>query len=164
MKNQKKDIMLGVLLLVILIVPGCICNKIPYNDLNKPDSENSLICITTFYSDDREKEFIIDTQEEYQSLLDYLSPSLSCEDFELPELDFSQQTLLGKFTSGVGCSVDFIRDICEDSLNKGVIYSINVIEEGDCEMLITSMNWILIPKVPSDYDIEFIVSGQNGTR
>ena len=75
----------------------------------------------------------------------------------MPSIDFSQYTLLGKYTQGGGCSINFARKVYIDDTNKKIIYSVRVIEEGACEMLGMSMNWALVPKIPSDYIVEFEV-------
>ena len=51
----------------------------------------------------RELEFVIDNGTEYQDLLIYKSDRPQCQDYILPEVDFSQQTLLGKYTELGGC-------------------------------------------------------------
>lgn len=76
--------------------------------------------------------------------------------------DFSQKTLLGQYAYDGGCSVDFNRDVVRDDVNKIVNYSIYTIPSGRCEMLGTSENWILVPKVPDDYavNIQVLKSGK----
>jgi len=132
--------------------------QLQYKDLSKFGSEGSLFCIGTFVLEIRGKEFVVNTQDEYQGLLEFKSFYCEGNDFVLPEINFSQNTLLGKWTSGGGCSIDFVRKVYRDDGNKRIIYLINVVNEGTCSMMGESMNWILIPKVPSGYEVEFIVS------
>ena len=124
--------------------------------------EKLLFCIAVDQirgtSPDRNSlEFIINSQEEYQSLLQFRPPVDFCQDFKLPSIDFSQFILLGKYTEGGGCSIDFVRKIYRDDVNKEVIYSIKVIEEGFCKKMGMSMNWALVPKIPSNYKVRFEV-------
>lgn len=105
----------------------------------------------------REKEFIINSHEEYQTLYNYKDPSDPCRNYTLPEIDFSQNTLLGKYADGGGCSIDFVRKIYRDDANKEFIYSIAVVEEGACKKLRISMNWALISKISSGYTVRFEV-------
>jgi len=131
--------------------------EIQYEDLSKFGSEGSLACISTFDTDVREKEFVVNTETEYQNLINYKSPFSQCVNFVLPPIDFSQKTLLGKYTSGSGCSIDFVKKVYKNDLSKKITYIIDVIEQGACEMAGFSSNWILIPKAPSDYTVEFQV-------
>jgi hypothetical protein len=75
-----------------------------------------------------------------------------------PEIDFSQKSILGNHASGTGCSVDFEKHVYRDDDNKRVLYTVEVIEEGLCEMYGWSRNLITIASVPSDYRVEFVVS------
>ena len=125
--------------------------NIEYIDVN----EKFSACFSPF--DLRGREFVINSEEEYLELLEYRSLNPRCENFELLEIDFTKNTLLGKYAEGVGCSIDFEREVKRNETGKKIIYSIEVVEEGLCEMLGSSMNWILIPKVSSDYSVEFEV-------
>ena len=161
---MNSKIILLLLVICIASISGCINhtqngaqsidtngNEIQYIDMN----EEFSACFTPFELKD--SEFVINSDAKYSKLLEYRSSSPGCENFELPEIDFSKKTLLGKFAWGVGCSIDFEREVIRDEPNKTIVYSIKVVEEGLCEMAGSSMNWILIPKVPSDYSIEFEV-------
>lgn len=152
------------LVLCIVLISGCITPsqnetqsidtndiKIQYIDVN----EEFSTCISPF--DLRGKEFVINSEEEYLKLLEYRSLNPRCENFELLEIDFSKKTLLGKYAEGVGCSINFEREVRRDETRKKIVYSIEVVEEGLCEMLGSSMNWILIPKVPPGYSVDFEV-------
>ena len=132
--------------------------EIQYEDLSKFGSKVSLACISISDTNNREKEFVINTEAEYQDLINYKSSfSPSCTNFVLPSIDFSQKTLLGKYASGGGCSIDFTKKVHKDDSNKKVVYVIDVIEQGMCEKLGFSNNWILIPKIPFNYTVEFQV-------
>jgi hypothetical protein len=65
---------------------------------------------------------------------------------------------LGNHASGTGCSVDFEKHVYRDEKNKRVLYTVQVIEEGLCEMYGWSRNLITIASVPFDYRVEFVVS------
>ncbi len=128
-------------------------SEIKYEDLSTFGSQGSLACISIANAN---KEFIVTTEAEYQNLINYRSPFSKCTNFVLPPIDFSQKTLLGKYASG-GCSVYFAKKVYKNDSNKKIIYVIDVIEQGACESMIFSSNWILIPKIPSDYTVEFQV-------
>jgi hypothetical protein len=94
----------------------------------------------------------------YQSIPDYGYAEFLelCNAF--PEVDFSQKTILGNHASGTGCSVDFEKHVYRDKENKRVLYTVEVIEQGLCEMYGWSRNLITIDSVPSDFSVEFEVS------
>lgn len=150
----------SIILIGLILVTGCIQqkNEISFSDLNEDLACISLHKTSGMYLHHIPEEFIINSQEEYKELLEYKSDSPACKDFVLPHIDFSENTLLGKYASGSGCSVKFEKHVYIDDANKKIIYSIKVIGEGDCEMMGMSMNWITIPtKIPPDYIVVFEV-------
>ncbi len=173
--NQKRfsnTVLVIVLLLFVLIAGYFLLIKkpdllnpplveTPFEYLGNFDSPSSLGCISTFDSienrESREREFVINSGEEYQSLITYKSISSLCKDFVLPTIDFSQKTLLGKYASGGGCAIEFDRDLYKDDLERKVVYIIDVVEKGACQMMGVSMNWVLTSKIPSDYLVQFQV-------
>ena len=153
-----KKLIFILFILTLLVISGCTQlqgEEISFIDMN--NMTNKLICIGPNAYEQRE--FIINSYEEYQKLMDFKQNmgQICNENFELPEIDFSQNTLLGKFADGGGCGIDFIRNIYKNDANKKITYLIKVNEEGLCDMYASSMNWALIPKVPSDYEVEFTV-------
>jgi len=103
------------------------------------------------------QQFAISSDVEYQQLEQYKNRSKTCMDWSLPVIDFSRQVLLGKYTAGGGCEVDFGQRLYKDDMDKTYMYIIDVKEEGTCQKLVTNMNWILAPKPPEDYELKFIV-------
>ncbi|MDR0604903.1 MAG: hypothetical protein LBG80_11435 [Bacteroidales bacterium] len=101
----------------------------------------------------REREHVIrsDTENVYQLQVSF------DEGKSFQDIDFSQYTLLGKYTSGGGCKVNFERNVSKNMLDKQMIYSIQVKQYGLCEMLVESMNWVLISKLSNDYSVVFTV-------
>ncbi|MEN8958615.1 MAG: hypothetical protein ABF242_10625 [Flavobacteriales bacterium] len=71
-------------------------------------------------------------------------------------INFTNYTLLGKWAEG-GCNVVIERDVERKNSEKRLIYTLEVHECGNCDMLTGSMNWVLVPKIPEDYTVEFIV-------
>jgi hypothetical protein len=140
-----------IVIVVIILILGCIQQR---NEIEFSDFNQELECI---YPLDTPEELIITSQEEYEKLLEYISEISSCQGFVLPYIDFSENTLLGKRAYGSGCSITFERHVYEDIENKKITYSVTVVEEGCCEMIQMSMNWIIIPKIPSDFIIVFEV-------
>ncbi len=78
----------------------------------------------------------------------------ACGKASLPFVDFSKYTLLAKYSSGGGCEVDSNRKVVFDSMQKKVVYYIDIRYEGYCEQLAFSGNFVLVPKIPNDYAVE----------
>ena len=83
--------------------------------------------------------------------------NLNCDTAELPKIDFDKYSLIGKYTEGGGCEVSYNREIIDNKTKNKIVYTIDVEYSGSCLMLITNMNWALIPKLKKDYNVEFIV-------
>ncbi len=99
---------------------------------------------------------VINNLEEYNNLIEILD-SPECEQFSLPKIDFSQYALLGKSVKATGCEREFIREVERADGTKKILYKIDVKERGFCKLLAIKNNWILIPKIPSGYKLEFFV-------
>lgn len=65
---------------------------------------------------------------------------------------------MGVYLSGGGCDATFIREVKEDPEEEKYIYTVRMKECGLCEMYIYSMNWVLVPKLPKGWYVEFITS------
>ena len=76
------------------------------------------------------------------------------------EIDFSKYTVLGNFAGGT-CSVNIDRNVVRDETNKLVSYNVTVLQCGNCESYSWSENWVLIPKVPDDYEIDFSILNED---
>ena len=72
-------------------------------------------------------------------------------------IDFSKYSVLEKEVNTAGCSVVFERYVSKDIKHKKIVYTITVHQCGGCEKNNTSWNWVLVPKIPEDYTIEFKV-------
>jgi len=71
-------------------------------------------------------------------------------------IDFTIYTVLGKHADG-GCMVRFVRDVTKNDILKKYVYTITVFQCGGCYSQDESMNWVLVPKIPEDYTVEFVV-------
>jgi hypothetical protein len=72
----------------------------------------------------------------------------------IPEIDFSERTLVGKYVSGK-CNARFIREV--EKSGNGYTYTIKVSECGLCNAAVISYNWVLIPAVDSSKQVVFDV-------
>jgi hypothetical protein len=123
--------------------------EVEFKSLESQDRNNRLELIDKI-------EFIIHNEDEYQQLLKYEGGySNWCENYTLPYIDFSEKTLIGKLTVGGGCSAKYNRDLILDEKNNKIIYYLKAEFHGNCHALYSGMNWVLIDKKYSDYEIEF---------
>lgn len=102
------------------------------------------------------------TREEYPERYQAV-PEMSYEEYlqtcnVFPDVDFSRHSVLGYHATGTGCKVTFERRVYRDDKNKMILYDLTVIEEGICENKFTNRNLILVPRIPSDYTVEFSIS------
>lgn len=104
-------------------------------------------------------EAVFRSQDEYEAYAEAIrySDDEKCADAQLPEMPFDQYTLLIAKTGGSGCSASYVRSVLKDDENKRIIYSVEAHYDGMCEMYIMNSNWVLVPKIPDDYTIEFQV-------
>lgn len=69
-------------------------------------------------------------------------------------IDFNSYTLLGIYTYE-GCQAIFIRDVRKNDSLKECTYRVQVQHCGTCEVLVESMNWVLVERIPNDYEVMF---------
>ncbi len=108
------------------------------------------------------QELVINTQEDYQKLLQYKNQSCS---IQLPAVDFERSTILGKYAIGSCAVYGFDRKYSRDDENRIVNYSVSpkkLFYITHCSGKgIYSLNLIQIPKIPSDYKINFFPAIKN---
>ena len=71
-------------------------------------------------------------------------------------IDFSKYSVLEVRADG-GCHAVFERNVSKDIIHKKIVYTVTVHQCGDCLVFVSSLNWVLVPKIPEDYTIEFKV-------
>jgi hypothetical protein len=81
----------------------------------------------------------------------------ACLTINLPPIDFSQKTILGQFTSGTCGTTGFKKEVFRDDKTKTITYFVTAINTiADCMGPGgQSMNLIAVPKVPTDYKVNF---------
>ncbi len=147
-------------LAIILTFTGC--DKEDLIDITDQVIFSSLFrspCFDVIANTEKD-EFVIREEDAFKAYVDSIRiypVNQNCDTASLPEIDFTEYTLLGKYTSGGGCDVKYERKVYKDEINKRIIYEIDVKYIGLCDMLITSKNWVLIPKMPENYTFEFRV-------
>ncbi|MDD2635971.1 MAG: hypothetical protein PHW82_10775 [Bacteroidales bacterium] len=99
-------------------------------------------------------EYVITDDSLYQSMLTI--GTIVCDDYTLPEIDFTSYTLLGKYTVSNGEVKYYEREVIKDKGSSKYIYNIYMKCKNNNKAAI-SMNWVLVPKLPAGYSVEFIV-------
>ena len=142
------------------------CSLLLFTECKKEEITSDVQFLTNsyfgdcfFYSASESDEIVLRDQEEYESYFAALRQSSSnkdCSEAVPTAIDFDKYTLIGHRTSGGGCSVEYDRKV-EQKGNKEVTYHITATYSGLCMMLISSMNWALIPKIKDRTDVVFDV-------
>jgi hypothetical protein len=107
-----------------------------------------------------DNEVIITDNESY---LEYFNQkrihpvNLDCDTAKLPGINFNKYSLIGKYTQGGGCDVNYHREIIDNKSKNKIVYTIKAEYTGNCSVLIFNMNWALIPRLKENYNVEFIV-------
>lgn len=78
----------------------------------------------------------------------------SCDTVYLPEIDFNAYFFVGTFTQTSGCSAEYSRAISYNTDTDTYTYNITVSSTGDCEMLLSSFNCAIVPKMSDNYVID----------
>jgi len=106
--------------------------------------------------------YIIENDSSYQSIGDSskIKYSANCDTAKLLHIDFSIYTLLGISTTSSLCD-SISRVIFLDTISKKYIYNIGIKHnkvDWCLQIAKTSMNWALVPKLPKEYKVEFIIT------
>ena len=138
------------------------CKKTEVQKCDEPIPDSGLIAASVdfgacVYQNLNSNTYIIQDSIEYSNLqkeiVDNIQEGSICD---FPEIDFDKYTILGHYSEGVGCTINFNRSVIADSTALSVKYNISKVECGDCEIIGYSYNFILVePKVTSDYQISF---------
>jgi hypothetical protein len=111
---------------------------------------NALVSVQLVTAEMRSQGIVINSEEE-----NWFDLKVSFDNGgSYSEIDFDQYTVLGKYAEGQ-CTTAFERVV--NSQGNVHVYTIRVHQCGKCESLITSMNWVLVPKVPEDHEVQFLV-------
>jgi hypothetical protein len=99
-----------------------------------------------------QQNFIIDNDSVYnRTFKDSLTGQIPCT---LPVIDFNLSTLLGLYADGQ-CEAKFIREVNQINNENKYIYRVIVKQCGACKKLISSYNWVTVPKLPHGWTVVF---------
>ena len=104
--------------------------------------------------------YVLSDETEYQSVIQtFKVDSLqfpNCHDILPPIVSFNDYTLLGIRKCGSGCETIFEQNVWLDEPNEKYIFEVKVEEIGSCEPWRCQMNWVLVPRLPDGYMVEFL--------
>lgn len=151
---------------MLVFLLGCSSTEIPFTEIKGKENLLFYYCLPFYSYTDKNlqtREFVINNDDEYQSLIQFKSKNKICTNFTLPYINFSQKTLLGKYTAG-SCGAYFERMVLLNDNKRTYDYIINVRESFCLSGLPQeSMNFITIPKIPEDYGVAFQVKASQNS-
>lgn len=156
------------ILILVLISTGFFiaCNNDDPIDIDnhscKPVSTDPGILVSepdfgTCFFEKEADYYLIEDSISYDSLINKFSNGILCENESFPVIDFSEYALLGLWADGGGCSINYYRTVGDIQDEHKYIYTVTVQECGFCEMYGFSYNWVLVPKLPTGYTVDFQV-------
>ena len=161
MIKPKFIIYLVSLLTLILLLS---CNKIVQDDNHKGEKALQAIYDPPFYFSCFSfelipNEVVINDSVSYKALEDSMLVRTfpGCDTAHFVHIDFNTNTLIGK-KIGMGVCDSICREIVADTVQKKYIYTIRHKQfvGGICGGAYKiSMNWVLVPKLPDGYKVEF---------
>ena len=141
--------------LALLVLITLLCTQCSKTDLITIEGIETIDIIDCF--EISETQLVINDAATYQTMLAQKVFSDPCSSYILPEVNFVEKTLLGKFTEALACDVFYERRVEADPDSESYIYRITVHLDGQCQFSNTSMNWITVPKLPENYTVSFEV-------
>tara|TARA_B100001939_G_C16874838_1_gene588147 strand:+ start:707 stop:1180 length:474 start_codon:yes stop_codon:yes gene_type:complete len=154
---MKKLTSIAFILLLLSTFNGC--NKSP-KCWGKKESSIGIIsadfdpCLNCNIMVNPNQSYVINSNREYQDLSLLAHSNQTVCQFE--NINFNNYTLLGK-PIWASCKHKIKRDVTEDTSNNKYIYTIEIKECGECSELNMVENWVLVPKIPSGYTVDFII-------
>ncbi len=114
----------------------------------------NIICIDYDIINNNDR-YIIKSDIEYKNMYYSIKSNYqSCLNYQLPIIDFNKYTLLGYITKNY--PHDIKQTIYKNEYEKKYVYVVNVTITSFNKILITKTNWLLVPKIPSDYSVEVL--------
>lgn len=133
-------------LLLNLLLNSCAEQLITIEEVN-----NIAISDCALFS---QTSYIINDTAAYNQLQIEMNNTPECIGILLPNIDFGEKTLLGKLTSiNNVCAVNYKHEILADTDAQNYIYRITVSKTNGCNNNYSSMNWITVPKMPTNYSV-----------
>jgi hypothetical protein len=107
-------------------------------------------------------ELVINDEADYRKLFDPKILVQRCTDVDppkaIPDVNFSNKTVLGLWSSGSCAAVGFEKKVLRDDVQKRIVYTVSVVRGSVPACMgpgLQSLNLIAIPKVPAEYKVFF---------
>lgn len=97
---------------------------------------------------------VIQNNTEYESLLINRYRENDCSNYQLPNIDFDNYTLIGYVCSAGGCSPPIYSKKITQATSQYFI-NLEIIKQGHCKINHTVEIWCLIPKIQRKKDVQF---------
>lgn len=117
------------------------------------------ICLSSVLDYETDNEFIFKEDSTYNNFLSLHKEEIeqNCVSYQFPEIDFTSYSLLGKLTMAEGKIKYYKREVIIDDENSNYIYNITVYTKSFNKIQAVDYNWVLVPKIPENYLVEFNV-------
>ena len=143
---------------ISLIVPGqFICDQQNLNENCVDTIKGKEIVIKCMIS--KNGNYLIRNEQQYHSQVKINSPHPDCEGYTLPQIDFSQFTLVGVVTSTGGCAPPTATtSIVKCDQSKNYLFTLKIVTNGICKINHSISFWYLIPHITNNENVEFIIN------
>lgn len=103
-------------------------------------------------------QWVIKSVDEYQQVSNRLqfSPT-GCDSLTLASIDFDQYSVLSMAAEASGCTQQFCPRVETLAAEEKYRFTIKVIECGGCEPLVIQRFWVVVPRLPDTYTVDFVV-------
>ncbi len=143
---------------IVVLLNGCEKDEDPC--VNPYDTVSGVVvsdyqfgeCVSTLGM--LSQNYIIENKDAFEALPILPSDNGNCNQQNISTIDFDRYALLGLYADGA-CDVIFDRNVEQDTQNKKYIYTVSRTLCNSCERHEYSMNWVLVPKLPTGYTVEF---------
>jgi hypothetical protein len=98
------------------------------------------------------EQFVISNQADLDSV--FGTNLLQCQ---VPEVDFENECVIGYYTSGSGCDVNFHREVERVDPLRRYLFRVRVESCGNCRSAFYSYNWVRVPALPPGWSVDFIL-------
>jgi len=110
----------------------------------------------------RDTSYVISDIVEFKKLKNeidsaFYAQNSQCDTAQLIVPDFTKYSLLAYFTEVKACDAAYKRTVLNESALHKYIYTIEIEACGNCTYMIPNMNWVLVPKLPENYTVEYKV-------
>jgi hypothetical protein len=162
---------LKILLVLLVIFQGCkkehaAVTEITLNSMNV----NHLDALNAVFLDDfgpcfpsnifaSNQGYVFQEKDSFNRIQEsVMTNDANCDATSIPDISFQQYDLIGILTYGI-CTLTTEKQVLDDTSGKKYIYNIIVhtSQLPACKMLVSTMNWALVPKRPAGYTVQFNV-------